>query len=178
MKYRNLALNELFRSNADRKHPFNYFTLATIGGYPEVRTVVKRQYTEEDTIIFFTDSRSPKVDQIKGDPRSSALFYHPRKKLQVRLKGHVRLIRQSDKRYTQFLNQLKQAGNLRDYSTALPPGSQITDLAQVFYGKDIFFCPMEMKVNYMDIVKLGKDVHHRYAYHLDQDGWEEKILTP
>lgn len=178
MKYRNLALNELLRSNADRKHPFNYFTLATIGHYPEVRMVVKRKYTREDTIIFFTDSRSPKVDQIKEDPRSCALFYYPRKKLQVRLKGHIRLISQKEKRYSEYLKQMKQAGNLRDYSSALPPGSQITDLTQVFYGKDIFFCPMEMKVNYMDILMLGKDVHHRYAYHLNQDEWEEKILTP
>ena len=178
MKYRELALAELMRSNADRKHPFNFFTLSTVGEYPEIRTVVKRRYTEDDTIIFFTDSRSPKVDQIKADPRASALFYHTRKKLQVRLKGHIRLIRQSDERFSKYLNELKQNGNLKDYSTHLPPGSKINDLAEVFFGKDIFFCPLEMKVHHMDVLKLGRDQHHRYEYRLEMNGWQEYILTP
>ena len=38
-----LAKAELIRSNADRRHPFRYLSLATHGVYPEIRTVVKRK---------------------------------------------------------------------------------------------------------------------------------------
>lgn len=48
MKLFNLAQAELLRSNADRRHPFLYFTLATFGRYPEARTVVNRHVNPAD----------------------------------------------------------------------------------------------------------------------------------
>ena len=178
MDLRNFALSELTRSNVDKKHPFNFFFLCTKGDFPEVRTVVKRTYSEDHCIVFFTDSRSPKVEQIKSDPRCSALFYHPKKQLQVRIRGHVRLIRQSDSRYSEYLNRLKQHGNLKDYTSNMPPGTPLKDLAEVIWGEDIFFCPLEIKVHDMDVLLLNKDRHIRTIYTLDQGEWNEQILTP
>ena len=74
-----LAKAELLRSNADRRHPFLYFTLATFGQYPEARTVVKRHAGQDLSLLFFTDSRKHKVRQIKKNAKVSALFYHPNK---------------------------------------------------------------------------------------------------
>ena len=87
MELFNLAQAELLRSNADRRHPFLYFTLATFGRYPEARTVVNRHVNAGLSVLLFTDRRTSKVSQARESPRVTALFYHPKKKLQVRMNG-------------------------------------------------------------------------------------------
>ncbi|MFK7970361.1 MAG: pyridoxamine 5'-phosphate oxidase family protein, partial [Bacteroidia bacterium] len=72
------AQGELLRANADKRHPFRFFTLATLDKYPEVRTVVLRKAKPDFDIVLFTDSRSPKVRHIQASPHVSALFYHPK----------------------------------------------------------------------------------------------------
>ena len=52
------------------------------------------------------------------------------------------------------------------------------DNAEVIWGEDIFFCPLEIKVHDMDVLLLNKDRHIRTIYTLDQGEWNEQILTP
>ncbi|NNM21982.1 MAG: pyridoxamine 5'-phosphate oxidase, partial [Flavobacteriaceae bacterium] len=87
---------ELLLTNTDKNHPFRHFFLSTFGKYPETRTVVNRGVTEDLEITFFTDSRTPKVEQIKENNKVSALFYHPGKLLQLRLYGQAHIITRRD----------------------------------------------------------------------------------
>ncbi len=80
----------LTRGVADRKSPLHTPTVATIGadGSPQVRIVVFRKFLhEERQMIFHTDLRSPKIEELRDDNRVSWLFYHAGEKLQFRIAG-------------------------------------------------------------------------------------------
>ncbi|MCB0551597.1 MAG: pyridoxamine 5'-phosphate oxidase family protein, partial [Phaeodactylibacter sp.] len=134
-----LAKAELLRSNTDHRHPFRYFSLATFGLFPEVRTVVAREVSQSLSVLFFTDSRTPKVAQIKENPRVSALFYHPKKKLQARIKGMAELIGKGHEAYPSLLERVKNSDALKDYTAVLAPGSKVKDTLDVIYGDSLHF---------------------------------------
>ncbi len=75
---------------ADRKSPLHTPTLATVGAdkSPMARVVVFRKFLpEERALIFHTDTRSPKIVELRADSRVSWLFYHPSEKMQFRIGG-------------------------------------------------------------------------------------------
>jgi pyridoxamine 5'-phosphate oxidase len=89
----------LTRGVADRKSPLHTPTLATIGidGSPQTRTVVFRKFLPEERILLFhTDTRSPKIDEIKVNPKVAWLFYHPNEKMQFRIRGLATIHSDSD----------------------------------------------------------------------------------
>jgi len=70
------------------KHAFHCPSIATINnGFPEIRTIVLRKaIPEENTLIFHTDYRSPKIEQIKINNAISWLFYDAKSRIQLRIK--------------------------------------------------------------------------------------------
>lgn len=172
------AKTELVRSNVDRKHPFRFFTLATIGDFPEVRTVVKRNVRADLSIIFFTDSRSPKVEEIQYNQKVSALFYHPKKKLQVRIRGEANFIDSSQEDFPKYFEQIKQARSISDYTSALPPGTKISEFSAITHVEEIHFMPVHIQPIEIDVLQLDLNGHQRALYVLENDDWREIILTP
>jgi pyridoxamine 5'-phosphate oxidase len=67
--------------------------LATSGsdGMPSVRYVLLKQ-ADAQGFSFYTDTRSPKGQQIAENPRAAMAFYWPRKGRQVRIDGSVELM--------------------------------------------------------------------------------------
>ncbi|MCB9267443.1 MAG: pyridoxamine 5'-phosphate oxidase family protein [Lewinellaceae bacterium] len=173
-----LATAELLGSNAGRRHPFLYFTLATFGQYPEARTVVARQVSPGLDILFFTDPRSPKVIQIRENPKVSALFYHPKKKLQLRMNGRADIIAEGEDGYDPLLNQVKNSGSLKDYSTRQPPGSVVAKETDIEFVEDLHFLPIRIRPLYIDVLQLGRETHQRRGYTLEKGIWQEAILVP
>ncbi|MCB0586694.1 MAG: pyridoxamine 5'-phosphate oxidase family protein [Phaeodactylibacter sp.] len=173
-----LAKAELLRSNAGPRHPFLFFNLATFGQYPEVRTVVKRHTGPDLSILFFTDPRAPKVSQIRENPRVSALFYHPEKKLQVRMNGQADIIAEGDNGYDQLLESVKNGGSLKDYSTRQPPGSIVTDVSDIEFIEELYFLAIRIQPLYIDVLQLGRERHQRRGYTLEEREWREAILVP
>lgn len=78
----------LIRGAVSAKHAFHCPSIATIhDDFPEIRTVVLRKVLQEERmLIFHTDSRSPKINQIKDNNRISWLFYDPKSRIQLRIK--------------------------------------------------------------------------------------------
>ncbi|NET33229.1 MAG: hypothetical protein F6K19_14615 [Cyanothece sp. SIO1E1] len=175
-----LARAELLRSNADRKHPFRLMYLSTTGEYPETRTVVKRKATPDFSITFFTDSRSPKVSQIRANPKSSVLFYHPKKKLQIRLYGQAHLIDEGHGDFDRYLQSVKESPSLKDYTTLHAPGDPLTagPEASVLFGDDIHFIAIEVKPEKLDILLLGRENHTRSLYVERKGEWHQQPLVP
>jgi pyridoxine/pyridoxamine 5'-phosphate oxidase len=174
-----LAKAELRRSNADRKHPFRYFNFATLGEFPEVRTVVSRKVDLDLTLTFFTDARSPKVQQIKKNKQVSALFYHPGKKLQIRMNGLAELVDQRHGDFDRLLNEVKQTSSLKDYTTLQAPGSTVPDEAKLLFGDEVYFLAIKIKPIKLDVLQLGREGHRRSAYAKNESGeWEEAVLVP
>lgn len=73
----------------DRKHPFHTPVFGTINETePSLRIVVLRRFWRKPPCLaFHSHSRSPKIKQLKTNPKVYWLFYHPQEKLQVRVKG-------------------------------------------------------------------------------------------
>ena len=101
-KLRNL-INDCTRSlkeaATDNKHPWRLFTAANtdIGGNPQSRYVVFRQFEEESkSVVFFTDQRSTKVPALKRNSRISLCFFDPLAKLQLEVKATVQVHNNND----------------------------------------------------------------------------------
>jgi len=169
-----LATSELIRSNVDPKHPYKTCVLSTVGKYPESRWVVKRGMNSKDfSMLIYTDSRSPKVSQIKKDNRVSLLYYHPKKKLQIRINALGELLDEGELYDTHFK---KVQNHPKDYSTLLAPGSVLD--GQLQYGSDINFTLLVIKPILWDILELGKKRHYRVRYELEDNKWKGKVLVP
>jgi pyridoxine/pyridoxamine 5'-phosphate oxidase len=174
-----LAKSELLRSNADSRHPFRFFYLATQGVYPEVRTVVKRDFSSLDwSVLFYTDARTPKVQQMRQAPEVSALFYHPKKQLQLRLKGEVELIGPGHKAYSDYIEKVKQSPAVKDYNSLQPPGTEIAGHESPGSGEELHFLAIRIRPVLLDILQLGKEQHLRMAYSREQEQWVSKRLVP
>ncbi|MEM6965141.1 MAG: pyridoxamine 5'-phosphate oxidase family protein [Bacteroidota bacterium] len=171
------AKSELIRSNADRRHPFRFFSLATLGVYPEVRTVVKRKFAMDWSVLFFTDSRTPKVMQLKNDPKVTALFYHPKKQLQIRLKGLAEIISVGEE-FEKYYQQIQQSKSIKDYTTQAPPGTEISNEFEVIYGDDIHFLPIKIIPQKIDILQLNRTQHLRSSYEINDGEWMASKLVP
>lgn len=175
-----LAKTELLRSNVDRKHPFRLLYLSTLGEYPEVRTVVKRHIDTDLNLVFFTDSRSPKVEQLRTNPKVSALFYHPKKKLQLRLYGTAALIDEGHGDFDRYFQTVKASSSLKDYTTQRAPGSLLAQEAEagVLFGTEVHFIAVQILPDKLDVLQLGRESHRRSVFCHQNDQWLEQPLVP
>ncbi|MEL6638820.1 MAG: pyridoxamine 5'-phosphate oxidase family protein [Bacteroidota bacterium] len=171
------AKAELLRSNADRRHPFRFFWLATHGEYPELRTVVQRQFRPDWSLTVFTDTRTPKVAQIREDARVSVLFYHPRKKLQVRWRAQAELIEAGHDRYENWRQQVVQSPSITDYQTELPPGSPLP-VEGLRYGEDLHFVALQIRAVEVDVLQLSREQHRRVRFLRTATDWSGGEVVP
>lgn len=74
----------------EREHPFHTPVFGTISaGEPQLRVVVLRRFWRKNprALAFHAHASSPKIEEIKLCERVSWLFYHPKEKFQVRVRG-------------------------------------------------------------------------------------------
>ena len=180
-----MTLEEIFdlcdkqwiRAKNDKKHPFRYFTLATVNnkGRAKGRMVVLRNYnskTKEFTI--YTDARSQKVNDLNQQQKAQLIFYHPKKRLQVLV--DVELITM-DRPQELFKNQ--PARTQKDYTSILPPGTPMKSTEGIGYEKDKnFFTRLILKAEEIEILQLSSIQHHRARFKSTAKGWENTFLIP
>jgi len=166
-------------SNTEKGHPFRYFYLSTFGEFPETRTVVSRGISDELKITFFTDSRTPKVEQIRENSKVSALFYHPGKQLQIRLYGTASLLTRRDEGYHIYHQQvMSNADWTKDYASVNVPGAPKKDEGTIIYGNTINLTVVKIQPIKLDIVLLGSKQHHRSKCKLVEGIWTETVVVP
>ena len=80
---------ELERASSTPDHPFGLCSLATneIKAGVKQRLVIFRKLTSHQNLLFYTDSRSDKIEQLHNNAAASVLFYNPKLHLQ-KLKVH------------------------------------------------------------------------------------------
>lgn len=174
-----LAKQELIHSNVDKKHPFRYFVLASFGIYPEVRTVVKRKIDTDFNIIFFTDSRSKKVNDIRENNKVSALFYHPKKQLQIRVKGQARFVQKEEAEFLEYFNMVEQSPSKQDYTTLEAPATKLKEDETILYGDILYFLAIKIIPQEIEILLLDREGHQRilYTQNTEKD-WMPQSLVP
>ncbi|WP_370391254.1 pyridoxamine 5'-phosphate oxidase family protein [uncultured Winogradskyella sp.] len=169
---------ELINGYAKKRHPFRYFTLATMhNGAPRQRTVILRKLQDDFTLVLYTDSRSQKVADIKECPTVSALFYHPKKLIQVKVEGNAEIV--SDKSHLDSYWKSIPENSKKDYITKLPPGSPIDNPDHTTYYTDKnYFCMIKIIPNTIEILQLKRPNHMRALYTNTTVGWQGQFIVP
>ena len=83
----------LDRGATNYHDPFHWPVLGTTGTEgPDMRCVILRQFSmPERVLVCHTDARAAKVCAISNFSKVSWLFYHPKKKVQLRITGEATL---------------------------------------------------------------------------------------
>lgn len=169
---------ELINGHTKKHHPFRFFSLATIhNNKPRQRTVVLRRLLPNFKILFYTDIRSQKVEDLEENNAISALFYHPKKLLQIKIDGVCRLIKDS-KDIEPYIANLPTTSR-KDYITSLAPGSEIKNPDNVEYlNGEINFCAIQILPKTIEILQLKRPNHIRIQYTLENNEWKGQFLVP
>jgi pyridoxamine 5'-phosphate oxidase len=151
----------LGQSAHDRDHPWRVMTLATVdGGCADARSVVLRDVdAERREIVFYTDSRSPKVEQMRAQPQAVLVGWWPRPGWQLRLRVTLS-IETAGLEVSSRWARVKLSPSAHDYLAALPPGTPV-DRFQPERGSREHFAVVTAKVDEMDWLELHVDGHRR-----------------
>jgi hypothetical protein len=173
---------ELLRGKADAKHDFRYPTLATEDqdNWPDTRTLVLRDVIKEDNkLIFFTDMRSHKMQQIAINNKAALLFYTHKKKLQLRIRGLITVVKEEEE-IKNYFNQISQT-DLKDYRSLSGPGSLMQEDNATYLPKQEafnYFSVLSFNVISVDYLQLSREGHARFKFIYDNREWEAKEIVP
>lgn len=171
-------LHELHRGALDPKHPFRYLTVATVSEqFPQVRTVVLRQFTADLEFLVYTDARSFKVQELFKLPQVSLLFYHPKKQLQVRINAKA-TIHEEDELAKAHWNQVAKHKQF-DYQSLLAPGTRIEkpEMGWEINPKRAHFLVLRFSPISIEVLQLAREGHLRIQFDL-ATGWQGAWLVP
>jgi len=162
-----------------KEHPFNYFSLATVGlsKTPRLRTILLRSVDADLNIIFYTDRRSKKVTHIRENSNVSLLFFHPKKLMQFYIKGHASIV--TDQEMLQSLWNEIPTKSKKDYITELGPGTVINKNSRIDYlDNENYFCVIKIITDKIEYLELKQPNHVRVEYRKEAGDWEHTYLVP
>ncbi|WP_343486789.1 pyridoxamine 5'-phosphate oxidase family protein [Allomuricauda sp. d1] len=171
--------NELVNGSSKKGHPFRYFTLATndASKNTRLRTVVLRKVSDDLTLTFYTDRRSVKIKHIEKNNSVSALFYHPKKLLQITMQGTA--VVETDMGHIESLWKGIQTKARKDYTTYHAPGSFIKNPDEVEYLTDEnHFCVVHVQPSKIEYLRLKRPNHIRAAFEIKHGDWQGNFLVP
>lgn len=185
----------LTRGVADRKSPLHTPTLATVGidGSPQTRIIVFRKFLPEvRSLIFHTDSRSPKIEEIRADRRVSWLFYHAGEKMQFRIAGEATIQAKAENALKLKQWQATQAFGRRCYMGEAPScvvaeatsgmPAEIENREPTIEESEVGFpnfAVISTKISSIDCLELYATGHRRTLFTWNEnDEPEMRWLTP
>jgi pyridoxine/pyridoxamine 5'-phosphate oxidase len=154
------ALRHLVRGVKDRKSPFHVIALASVApdGAPRVRNVVLRGFRPEaGELVFHTDRRAAKFEELTAEPRAAVVAYDEAARLQIRLRGAVSL----QPGRADIWDRLQPMSRLV-YRAATAPGAALSDapaLDEAAAREAFVVCVMH--VNEADVLHLAAGGHRR-----------------
>jgi pyridoxamine 5'-phosphate oxidase len=173
-------VHELNRGALDSKHPFRYINLGTTGKTgPEIRTVVIRSISNDLELYIFTDSRSEKVVELSANPVARLHFYHPGKRVQVRIRAKSEIHHQDE--VSQSFWMKVQGEAQKAYTSTLAPSTPISTPNQGFdwqeNGDDRFFTVLKFIPESIEALQLNGLRHLRILFS-KSESWKGQWLVP
>ncbi|WP_163380740.1 pyridoxamine 5'-phosphate oxidase family protein [Cyclobacterium sp. SYSU L10401] len=173
--------HEWHRATLDHKHPFRFVSLATLSGdQPDVRYLVLREMDEQHRFYCYTDSRSQKIVQLRENPALSLLFYHPKKRCQVKVQGTAN-IHQQNKLSRRHWDKV-QGEAQKAYQASLHPGEEIDGPTEAHSWEaeqgDDHFVVLEIQPKTVDCLQLNGLSHLRAVFKLEGNSWTAQWLAP
>jgi hypothetical protein len=174
------------------KEPFHFPVLGSMGKESvELRTVVLRQANrDKKSLIFHTDIRSPKIEQIRRNPLVSFLFYDNRKLVQLRIKAEASIHHQDEVARQQW--DRCQLSSRKAYMGDIPGQistsnshglpehlvGQIPSQAESEKGYPNFAAVI-CQINFLEWLWLNREGHRRAEFHYDNNQqWTANWLMP
>jgi len=120
----------MLKRGADRfNDPFHWPVLGTLGkDCCSQRSVILRRFIlPERILVCYTDARAGKVQEIKDNSNVSWLFYHPKKKIQLRITGVAEL--HTDDAFADKQWAATPIPSRLNYCSVLPPGTSVDELS-------------------------------------------------
>ncbi len=182
----------LRRGVDDFNDPFHWPVLGTTvkdGG--NLRTVILRQFILPDRILVcHSDARSAKVQEISDSAEVSWLFYHPKKKVQLRISGRA-ILHGNDELANEQWKATKITSRC-NYATTEPPGTPIdkpsSGLSDLFRNKVPTllesekcrenFMAIACQIEHMDWLILRVMGNRRARFAWDKNGLNANWVTP
>ena len=171
-------LYEMHRGALDPKHPFRYLSLATAGTqFPQIRTVVLRQFTADLEFLAYTDVRSSKVQELLEVPRVSLLFYHPKKQVQVRVQALATIHVEDELAQAQWKRVSEKRRS--EYQSKLGPGTRIAapEAGWESSSNHSHFSVLKFSPISLEVLQLAREGHLRIQFDL-ASGWQGSWLVP
>ncbi|PZD73924.1 hypothetical protein C1752_01795 [Acaryochloris thomasi RCC1774] len=167
-------------------HPYHSPTFGSIGaGGPNLRTVVLRAVdVSARALLFHSDRRAPKIQEVDQDARVTWHFWHPEQREQLRLRGTATLHFEDA-----IANQLWQSSSpqsLKLYTKSQAPGTQVTAPqsglpqhieADTFSPEDLsvgrqYFAAIRTIIHAVDVLHLREEGNYRAFFE-----WENENVT-
>ncbi len=159
---------ELMRATKDRHHAWRRPAFATLGvdGFPQVRTIVLRDADQsKSTLQAYTDSRSPKCQEILKCNQAQLVFWSERLRWQLRVSVHASVY-DGGEVVEKAWASVSQSHAAKDYLAKQAPGSAI--LSDPHHEDFLVHQPvnhhlavLNFEVICMDWLELSKDLHRR-----------------
>lgn len=163
--------SELSRAPRERSHGWRVGVLATTDGQSaEARSIVLRDVdADKRQLVFYADSRSPKVQQINAFPQGTIVLWSQPLSWQLRLKVHL-VVQTTGLAVSSRWARLKMSPGAQDYLSPLPPGSAI-DTPAPERGSREHFGVVTARIDAVDWLELHADGHRRAAFDGDGRRW-------
>ncbi len=185
------AWDLLIRAAHGRSDSMRTPMMATYDGRQcQLRTIVLRAVDKQRRqLLFFTDARSSKVEHLRQHPQTALTFWHPKKKVQLRVSGEAELI-SGDDQARKYWDHLSKEGR-SSYATVEAPGtfsekdtdglpgfwSQELDKSQTDFAFDHFML-IRVTVHSIDALHLHPEGHQRAAFWWEKDKRKQTWLVP
>lgn len=153
---------ELQRATQDRHHDWRTPVLSSVDlqGVPQARTVVLRQADPTTRqLMFYTDSRSPKVAELQNAPQSALVFWSKRLGWQLRVQARVR-VETTGPLLDAAWARVSQSAAAGDYLSTHAPGSPL-NLPLEAVAKPHNMAILTALVEVMDWLELARSGHRR-----------------
>ena len=166
-----IHIDELLKKSIKTaKHPFHQCVVASLeNGMIQQRTVVLRRWVlKRRSLIFHTDYRSPKVQQIKKNPDCSILFYSKPDKIQLRFKCFCHI--HHNDRLTKYIYSQTTSSQRKCYETPFTPSSKLNTNSSEFSSPEDNFSVCVCNFNELEVLFLNHEKHIRILYEWDKSG--------
>lgn len=172
--------------------PFHWPVLGTTGKEGvSLRCVILREFILSGRVLIcHSDARARKVQEISGSAKVSWLFYHPQRKVQLRISGHATL--HADDQFAHEQWAAAKATSRLNYCAVEPPGTPVdkpsSGLPVFLHRKvpDLFntekgrhnFMTIACRIDSMDWLVLRVLGNRRARFEWDKTGLNAKWLIP
>jgi len=175
----NETWKELTCGTTVKGHPFRTCSLATNDPDSGMRQrlVILREVTEHQTLIFYTDIRSGKMNHLQKNPDSSVLFYNAQIKLQIMVQGKM-ILHTHDEVWQNHKLRI-EGKSINDYNTKYPPGKAIKNPVDVTRTRDLNFAVLELQPEVIEYLKLKAELNRlRAVFRKKNEDWDKTFLVP